>query len=119
MKSYYVQTDPSIVPAKDGKIINEHFGKASIESGDYSFAHMVIPPGWIETYQTPDFDEITFVIKGRKQVEIDDKRFILEENQSFAVKKGVRVRYSNPFDEPAEYISFCVPAFTMERVHRE
>jgi mannose-6-phosphate isomerase-like protein (cupin superfamily) len=119
MKPYYIQTSPAIVPANDGKLINEHFGKASLDNGDFSFAHMIIPPGWTETYQTPDFDEITFVISGRKQVEVDNKIFILEKNQSFAVKKGVRVKYSNPFDEPAEYISFCIPAFTTDRAHRE
>ena len=119
MPSYYVQTNPSNVPAKDGKIIHEHFGKASVDNGDYSFAHMIIPPGWTEPFQTPDFDEVTFVIKGKKQVEVENKTFVLEKNQSFAIKKGLRVKYSNPFNEPAEYISFCIPAFTMERVHRE
>lgn len=30
---------------------------------------MVAPPGWTEPYQTPEFDEVTIVIRGRMQVE--------------------------------------------------
>lgn len=119
MKPYFVQTKPFIVPTNDGKLIEEHFGKASIENGNYSFAHMVAPAGWSEPFQTPDFDEITYVIKGRKKVEIGNEVMVLEANQSLSIKKGVRVRYSNPYDEPAEYISFCLPAFTLGGAHRE
>jgi len=119
MKPYHVQNKPFIVPTNDGKLIEEHFGKASIEDGNYSFAHMVAPAGWSEPFQTPDFDEVTYVIKGRKKVEIGNEAIVLEANQSLSIKKGVRVRYSNPYGEPAEYISFCVPAFTLEGAHRE
>lgn len=119
MKPYIVQTKPFIVPANDGKLIEEHFGKASIEDGDYSFAHMVAPAGWSEPFQTPDFDEITFVIKGKKKVEVEGETIVLEANQSLSIRKGVRVRYSNPYNEPAEYISFCFPAFTLDRANRE
>ncbi len=119
MKPYYVQTKTIIVPTNDGKLIEEHFGKASIGNGDYSFAHMVAPPGWSEPFQAPDFNEITYVIKGRKKIEVGNETIVLEANQSFSVQKGVRVRYSNPYEEPAEYISFCLLAFTLGRVHRE
>ena len=51
--------------------------------------------------------------------EVDGEEIILEKNQSICVKKGSRVRYSNPFNEPCEYVSVCVPAFTVERVKRE
>lgn len=36
----------------------------------------------------------------RKKLEIDGEELILEKNQSICVKKGNRVRYSNPFAEP-------------------
>ena len=119
MKKYEVQNNPFIVPTSDGKLIEEHFGKASIDTGDYSFAHMIAPPGWAEPFQTPEFDEITYIISGRKKFEVDDEIIILEKNQSICVKSGSRVRYSNPFDEPCEYVSVCVPAFTIDRVKRE
>jgi mannose-6-phosphate isomerase-like protein (cupin superfamily) len=119
MKNYELQTNPFIVPTNDGKLIEEHFGKASISTGDYSFAHMIAPAGWSEPFQTPEFDEITYIISGRKKIEVDDEEIILEKNQSICIKKGSPVRYSNPFTEPCEYVSVCIPAFTLNRVKRE
>ncbi|MEW6196095.1 MAG: cupin domain-containing protein [Bacteroidota bacterium] len=119
MKKFYLQTNPFIVPTSDSKLIEEHFGNASINPGDYSFAHMIAPTGWSEPFQTPDFDEITFIISGKKKIEFDDEEIILEKNQSICVTKGTRVRYSNPFNEKCEYVSVCIPAFTIERVKRE
>ncbi len=119
MDNYKIQTNPFIVPTTDGKLIEEHFGKASINTGDYSFAHMIAPAGWSEPFQTPEFDEITFVYSGKKKIEVDGKEIILKKNQSICVLKGTKVRYSNPFEEPCEYVSVCVPAFTIERVKRD
>jgi len=119
MVKYILQNSPFIVPTDDGKLIEEHFGKASSDVGDFSIAHMIAPPGWSEPYQVPLFDEITYVIKGKKQIEIEDEKIILNEGNSICVKKGSRVRYSNPFDEEVEYVSFCIPAFTIEKVNRE
>jgi mannose-6-phosphate isomerase-like protein (cupin superfamily) len=119
MKKYLLQTNPFIVPTNDGKLIEEHFGKASINSGDYSLAHMIAPSGWSEPFQTPQFDEITYVFSGRKMIEVENEKIVLQKNQSICILKGTRVRYSNPFDEACEYISVCIPAFTLEKVNRE
>lgn len=119
MKKYYVQKNPFIVPTTDGKLIEEHIGVASINTGDYSFAHMIAPPHWSEPFQTPEFDEITYIISGRKKFEFDSEEIILTKGQSICVMKGTRVRYSNPFDEPCEYVSVCIPAFTIDRVKRQ
>ncbi|MHB8905570.1 MAG: cupin domain-containing protein [Melioribacteraceae bacterium] len=51
--------------------------------------------------------------------EVNGDEIILEKNQSICVRKGSRVRCSNPFDQPCEYVSVCVPAFTIDRVKRE
>lgn len=118
-KQFEVQTKPFVVPVNDGKLIEEFFGKASINCGDFSFAHMIAPSGWSEPFQTPDFDEVTYVISGRKKFEIDGEEIILQKNQSICVRKGSRVRYSNPFEELCEYVSVCIPAFAPDRVHRE
>lgn len=119
MKKYYIQTNPFIVPTTDGKLIEEHFGVASINTGDYSFAHMIAPPHWNEPFQTSEFNEITYIISGRKKFEIDGGEIILTKGQSICVVKGTRVRYSNPFNEPCEYVSVCIPAFTLDRAKRE
>jgi len=119
MNPYELQLTPFIVPTTDGKIIKEHFGKASIFCGDFSFAHMIAPPGWSEPFQRPEFDEVTFVFAGKKKIEVDTETIILEAGQSICVRKGSNVRYSNPFHDSCEYVSVCIPAFTIDRVKRE
>lgn len=116
---YTIQKSPFVVPTTDGKLIEEHFGLASDGNADISIAHMVAPPHWSEPFQTPQFDEYTYVIKGKKQFIIDDEVIILEAGQSIKINKNVRVQYSNPFDAPCEYIAICLPAFSIDTVNRE
>jgi len=118
MKKYSIQKSPFVVPTTDGKLIEEHFGLASINS-ELSIAHMVAPPKWSEPFQTPDFDEYTYIIKGKKQFIIQDETIILEAGQSIKIEKGTRVQYSNPFEVACEYLAICLPAFSMDLVNRE
>lgn len=117
--AYFVQKHPHVVPTTDGKRIEEHIGLASTSEKTISIAHMMAPPGWSEPYQTPQFDEYTLVSRGKKLIEVDGENVILESGQSILIRKGTRVRYSNPFDEECEYWSVCLPAFSMEDVNRE
>jgi mannose-6-phosphate isomerase-like protein (cupin superfamily) len=119
MKSFELQINPFVVPTNEGKLIKEHFGMASIFCGDFSFAHMIAPPGWGELLQTPEFDEATFVFSGREKIEVENETIILETNQSICIKKDSNVKYSNPFQESCEYVSVCIPAFTIDRVKRQ
>ena len=119
MKSYIIQRNPFVVPTTDDKVIKEHFGLASKGESDISIAHMVAPPGWGEPFQTPGFDEYTFIISGRKQFEIGDDTIVLNPGESILIRKHTRIRYSNPFDEPCEYLAICKPAFSPETVNRE
>jgi len=118
-KKYTIQNTPFIVPTTDGKSIKEHFGLATDGNSNISIAHMVAPPGWSEPFQTPEFDEYTFVIKGKKQFIIEDDMVVLDAGQSIKIKKNTRVQYSNPFTEPCEYLAICIPAFSMDLVNRE
>ena len=118
MKDFDVQRSPFVVPTDDGKLIEEHYGKASIAS-ELSLAHMVAPAGWGEPFQTPDFDEYTYVIKGKKKIEVSGEQIVLSPGESIRIKKGIRVRYSNPFEEPCEYLAICLPAFDIQKAHRE
>lgn len=117
-KSFEIQRSPFKVPTNDGKVILEHFGKASI-SADISVAHMIAPPGWEEPFQCPEFDEYTIIIRGKKQIIVEDEKIILNAGSSIKVNKGVRVKYSNPFNEVCEYIAICKPPFTLEKSNRE
>lgn len=49
----------------------------------------------------------------------DGKTVEISAGETFLAKKGARVKYTNPFDEPAEYWAVCLPAFALEKVHRE
>lgn len=119
MKNYTIQKTPFIVPTTDGKLIEEHFGKATDGNTQISIAHMIAPSGWSEPFQTPEFDEYTYIIKGKKQFIINNETVILEAGQSIKINKNVRVQYSNPFDEPCEYLAICLPAFSLDKVNRE
>ena len=117
-KKFHIQKKPFVVPTTDGKLIEEHFGNASINS-KISLAHMVAPPNWSEPFQTPEFDEYTYVIKGKKQFTIEGEKIVLSAGESIKVNKGTRVQYANPFNEPCEYMAVCLPAFSMDLVNRE
>jgi mannose-6-phosphate isomerase-like protein (cupin superfamily) len=119
MKKYFIQKNPFIVPTTDEKLIEEHHGLATTNNSAISIAHMIAPPGWSEPFQTPEFDEYTYIIGGKKQFIIEDEVIILETGQSIKIEKNTRVQYSNPFDEPCEYIAICTPAFSMDLVNRE
>jgi ethanolamine utilization protein EutQ len=119
MKKYTIQNKPFVVPTTDGKLIEEHFGNATDKNTQISIAHMVAPPNWKEPFQTPAFDEYTYIIKGKKQFIIDDETIILEAGQSIKIEKNTRVQYSNPFENECEYLAVCMPAFSMDLVNRE
>ncbi|WP_297869609.1 cupin domain-containing protein [uncultured Flavobacterium sp.] len=119
MKKYFIQKAPFVVPTPDGKLIEEHHGLATTNNAAISIAHMIAPPGWSEPFQTPEFDEYTYIIKGKKQFIIEDEVVVLEAGQSIKIEKNTRVQYSNPFDQACEYLAICTPAFSMDAVNRE
>lgn len=118
-KKYTIQNNPFVVPTNDGKIIKEHFGNTIDDNSKISIAHMKTPAGWSEPFQTPKFDEFTFIISGKKQFIIEGKTIVLEAGQSIKIERNTRVQYSNPFTEMCEYIAICTPAFSMDLVNRE
>jgi len=118
MKKYKIQKSPFVVPTTDGKLIEEHFGH-STQQGELSIAHMIAPPDWSEPFQTPEFDEYTYIIKGKKQFNIEGELVVLEAGQSIKIEKGTRIKYSNPFDAACEYLSVCLPAFSIDKVNRD
>ncbi|NQX86317.1 MAG: cupin domain-containing protein [Flavobacteriaceae bacterium] len=119
MKKYTIQTAPFVVPTTDGKRIEEHFGNTVNGNSEISIARMVAPPGWCEAFQTPEFEEYTYIIRCKKQFNIDGDIITLEAGQSIKIHKNVRVQYANPFDEACEYLAICLPGFSLDKVHRE
>jgi len=119
IKKYTKQTSPFVVRTADDKLIEEHFGLASTGDTKVSIAHMIAPAGWSEPYQTPEFDEFTYIIKGKKQFTIEGEIVILSAGESIKIEKNTRIQYSNPFTEACEYIAICLPAFSIESVNHE
>lgn len=118
-KDYVKQSRPFLVPTTDGKVIEEHFGLQSLGGDAISIAHMIVPPGWQEPAQQPQFDEYTLMISGKKKIRVGDDEIILSKGESLLVKRGTRVQYTNPFEEPAEYWAVCLPAFSIDTVGRQ
>lgn len=118
-KKYQLQKQPLQIPVPDNKLILEHFGRATTGHSQFSIARMIAPPGWSEPFQSPEFDEVTLMLRGRKQIEIEGETIELKAGESILIKGGTRIRYSNPYAEENEYISVCMPAFSPDTVHRD
>jgi len=101
------------------KLIDEYIGRVNSETSALSLDHMRSPGGWVEPGQTPDFDEFTVVLKGMLRVEHKNGAVEVQAGQAVIAHTGEWVRYSTPNAEGAEYIAVCLPAFSMESVHRD
>ena len=110
----------TIVPAINGKVIDEHLGRASSGHDGYSVAHMFAPAGWHEPAQVCQFDEINLVVSGQLAVQTDGETTVVGSGESCLVPAGTRVQYRNASDQiPCEYWSLCVPAWRPDRVRIE
>jgi mannose-6-phosphate isomerase-like protein (cupin superfamily) len=101
------------------KLIDEYIGGVNSKTPALSVAHMRSPGGWVEPGQTPEFDEFTVVLKGTLRVEHKEGSVEVQAGQAVIAHAGEWVRYSTPGAEGAEYIAVCLPAFSMESVHRD
>jgi ethanolamine utilization protein EutQ len=101
------------------KLIDEYIGRVNSKTSAASVAHMRSPAGWVEPGQTPEFDEFTIVLKGMLRVEHKQGAFDVRAGQAVIAHAGEWIRYSTPEEGGAEYVAVCLPAFSMETVHRD
>ena len=101
------------------KLIDEYIGRVNSKTSAASVAHMRSPSGWVEPGQTPEFDEFTVVLKGMLRVEHKEGALDVRAGQAVIAHAGEWVRYSTPEESGAEYIAVCLPAFSLEAVHRD
>jgi len=101
------------------KLIDEYIGRVNSKTSAASVAHMRSPQGWVEPGQTPEFKEFTIVLKGMLRVEHEGGSLDVRAGQAVVSHPGEWVRYSTPEADGAEYIAICLPAFSMETVHRD
>ena len=111
---------PTRIAVPGGKIIDEHVGRVNTQTEKLSVAHMKCPAGWSEPGQKPEFDEYTLVLRGFVRVEHTQGEAIdVQSGQAVIAHAGEWVRYSTPGPEGADYVAICLPAFSMESVHRD
>ena len=110
---------PERLPVPGGKLIEEFVGRVNTGTASVSVAHMTAPAGWEEPAQRPDFDEVTLVLRGTVRVEHDGGSLDVTAGQAVMTRAGERVRYTTPAVGGAEYIAVCVPAFSLDTVHRD
>jgi mannose-6-phosphate isomerase-like protein (cupin superfamily) len=117
---------PTRIPVPGGKVIDEYVGAVNTpsvsmpgrSSRPVSVAHMNAPADWSEPFQTPEFGEITVVLRGTVLVDHEGGRLEVGEGQAVVTLAGERVRYSTGADG-AEYVAVCLPAFSPEAAHRD
>ncbi len=112
---------PSIVQAAGNKpkIIEEFIGRVNSKTDSLSIARMKSPSGWVEPGQTPEFDEFTIVLHGTLRVTTRSGSMDVHAGQAVIAHKGDWVQYSTPGADGAEYVAICLPAFSMDTVHRD
>lgn len=112
---------PSVIEAAGNKPkrIEEFIGRVNSKSDDVSVARMQSPGGWIEPGQTPEFDEFTVVLRGSLRVTTRDGVVDIGAGEAIITQKGEWVQYSTPSTDGAEYIAVCLPAFSIDTVHRD
>src|SRR5687767_5992457 len=112
---------PTIIEAAGNKPkrIEEYAGRVNSGHASVSVARMVSPQGWVEPGQRPAFEEITVVLKGTLRVEHEQGALDVHAGQAIVAHPGEWVRYSSPDSGGAEYVAICLPAFSMDTVHRD
>ena len=73
----------------------------------------------VEPGQRPSFEEITVVLRGMLRVEHDGGAIDVRAGQAVVSLPGEWIRYSSPEPGGAEYVAICLPAFSMDTVHRD
>ncbi len=114
-------SNPTVVQAAGTKpkLIEEYVGRVNTKSTDVSIARMKSPAGWVEPGQRPEFDEYTIVLNGMLRVTGEEGVIDVRAGQAVLVRGGEWVQYSTPEPEGAEYVAVCLPAFSMDTVHRD
>jgi mannose-6-phosphate isomerase-like protein (cupin superfamily) len=113
--------EPVVVQAAGNKPkrIEEYVGRVRSTTSAVSLARMVSPAGWVEPGQTPEFDEYTLVLSGMLRVTTKNGVLDVKAGQAVIAHRGEWVQYSSPGAEGAEYVAVCLPAFSIETVHRD
>lgn len=113
--------DPSVIKSAGNmpKTIEEYIGRVNSKTEGISIARMKSPSGWVEPGQCPEFDEYTVVLKGILRVAFRGGSIDVSAGEAVIAHRGEWVQYSTPGPDGAEYVAVCMPAFSIEKVHRD
>ena len=113
-------TEPVVIESAGTlpKRIEEYVGRVGTSTAAVSIARMKSPTGWSEPGQTPEFDEFSVVLEGTLHVRLKDREIDVHAGQAVIVHAGEWVQYSTPSPMGAEYVAVCLPAFSLDTVHR-
>jgi len=111
-------SNPTLIqaPGNKPKAIAEFVGRPSTSETKLSIALMNSPAGWAEAAQSAEYREYALVVEGVLRVESEAGILDVRAGQAVIIEPGDRVRYSTP--EGAKYVSVCLPAFSIDLVHR-
>ena len=101
------------------KFANEFVGLVNTGDAKISITHVQSPAGWMGIGQYSDYREYRLVLDGVLHVEHLDGAFDMQANQCLDIEPGEWVRYSTPDAAGADYVTVCIPAFSLADVHRD
>ena len=112
---------PTLIKAAGNKPkqIEEYIGRVNSDTEKVSIARMISPPGWIEPGQKPEFNEYIVVLKGTLKIKLIDKEIEVKAGEAMIINNNEWVQYSTPYEDGAEYMAICLPAFSPDTVHRD
>jgi len=113
--------NPTLIKAAGNKSkqIEEYIGRVNSDTKEISIAKMISPSGWIEPGQKPEFNEYTVVLKGTLKIKLIDKEIEVKAGEAIIIENNEWVQYSTPYEGGAEYMAICLPAFSLNKVHRD
>ena len=114
-------TEPTIISSAGNKpkIIEEVSATSTMAKPRPASPACAVPADIRPRASHPEFDEFTFVLAGRLQVKHRNGVLQVAAGQAIITHAGEWVQYSTPHPERRQVIAICMPAFSMETVHRD
>ena len=101
------------------KTANEFVGRVNTGDEESSLTRVQSPPGWVGIGQYADYREYRLMLAGVLHVEHLDGAFDVQPGECLDTAPGEWVRFSTPPPAGADYVTLCIPAFSLASVHRD
>jgi hypothetical protein len=112
---------PTTIPCVGSKTksASEFVGLVNTGDAGISITRVQSPAGWVGLGQYSDYREYRLPLAGVLHVECPDGAFDVLPGQCLDTDPGEWVRYSTPEPGGADYVTVCIPAFSLADVHRD